>query len=381
MHARTGTGAGFRPQWLFFKKDSWGLSSFLTRGVQWNSLIVEMGFANAYWKRGLPLVVAGGVVFSVQAQRATLYPKQSILFSSPASNPGFSNMPSLSPKPPESLDFGKTLQAPSPLDFNNPPVDMPLPAGPPVVSRAEASRRQDLLDRRKNWLLMTPAEILGATTPEKIMGIQERDESGRPKNLTALERYTERQNQLSLAATNANAFPPWNFYDKQTDTLNSIPGGLRNPDNMPGSSFNPAPDNQPLAGQNGNNGWSRLFDTPAPTPGVPAVQQNDMERFRQLLKSGASSVPAATTPSLGGIKSSLPQTALSSGLGQSALTPIGASFTPLSSGIGKPAEMPKLPSIWSLSLTSPPSAAAWAPQPPPWLSPTPQPFVSPQRKF
>jgi hypothetical protein len=148
-----------------------------------------------------------------------------------------------------------------------------------------------------------------------------------------------------------------------------------------------------------------LFGSPSPSPVVTKAQQTDMERFRQLLKPGSSSTAAATTHSLGGIKISLPQTELGSDLGQSALTPVGASFTPklvefvplverqyslapvgasftpLNNGIGKPAEMPKLPSIWSLSLTSPPSAAAWAPQQPPWLSLTPQPFTIPQRKF
>jgi hypothetical protein len=253
--------------------------------------------------------------------------------------------------------------------------------GVPVVSPAEALRMQDLLDRRKNWMLLTPAEILGATTPEKIMGIQERDAAGRPKNLTALERYTERRNQTRPVDTNTNAFPTWIFSDKQPDALNSIPGGLGSPNNLAGSLLNPAPDNQTLAGQNGNNNWSKLFDSPPP-PVVTPAQQTDMEQFRQLLRPGSSSTAAAATPSLlSGIKISLPQTALSSGLGQSALTPVGASFTPLNNGIGKPAEMPKLPSIWSLSLTSSPSAAAWAPQPPPWLSPTPQSFVFPQRKF
>ena len=290
-------------------------------------------------------------------------------------------MPSLSPKPPESLDFGNTLQAPPSFNFSGPPVDTPLPVGVPVVSPAEALRMQDLLDRRKNWMLLTPAEILGATTPEKILGIQEHDAAGRPKNLTALERYTERQNQTPPVNTNTNAFPTWNFSDKQPDTSNSIPGGLGSPDNMAGPLLNPAPDNQTFAGQNENNNWSKLFGSPSPSPVVILAQQTDMERFRQLLQPGSSSTAAAATPSLSGIKISLPQTALSSGLGQSALTPVGASFTPLNSGIGKPAEMPKLPSIWSLSLTSPPSAAAWAPQPPPWLSPTPQPFAFPQRKF
>ena len=340
-----------------------------------------MGFTFAYLKRVLPLAAVLVAAFSVQAQRAAFRPGQPILFSSPESDAVLSNMPSLAPKPPESPDFGNPLQAPPPLNFSGPPVDTPLPMGVPVVSRAGALRMQELLDRRKNWMLLTPAEILGATTPEKIMGIQEHDASGRPKNLTALERYTERRNQLPPADTNSNAFPTWKFSDKQPDTVNSIPGGLGSSDNMASSLLNPAADNQPFAGQNGNNSWSKLFDSPSPPPGVTMAQQTDMERFRQLLKSGSSATAAAATPSLSGIKISLPQTALSSGLGQSALTPVGASFTPLNSGIGKPAEMPKLPSIWSLSLTSPPSAAAWAPQPPPWLSPTPQPFAAPQRKF
>jgi hypothetical protein len=341
-----------------------------------------MGFSLAYLKRGLPSAAALVAVFSVQAQHAAFRPGQSILFSSPESDTVFSNMPSLAPKPPESLDFGSTLEAPPSFNFSGPSVDTPLPMGVPVVSPAEALRMQELLDRRKNWMLLTPAEILGATTPEKIMGVQERDAAGRPKNLTALERYTERRDQTPPVNTNINAFPTWNFSDKQPDTLNSIPGGLGSPNNMAGSLLNPAPDNQTFAGQNGNNNWSKLFDSPSPSPVVTLAQQTDMDRFRQLLKPGSSSTAAAATPSLlSGIKISLPQTALSSGLGQSALTPVGASFTPLNNGIGKPAEMPKLPSIWSLSLTSPPSAAAWAPQPPPWLSPTPQPFAFPQRKF
>ena len=340
-----------------------------------------MGFSFAYLKRGLPLAAVLVAVFSAQAQRAGLGTGQSILFSSPESDTVFSNMPSLSPKPPESLDFGNTLQAPPSFNFSDLPVDTPLPVSVPVVSPAEALRMQDLLDRRKNWMLLTPAEILGATTPEKILGIQEHDAAGRPKNSTALERYTERQNQPPPAETNANAFPAWNFSDKQPDTLNSIPGGLGSPNNMAGPLLNPAPDNQIFAGQNENNSWSKLFGSPSPSPVVTMAQQTDMDRFRQLLKPSPSSTAAAATPSLSGIKISLPQTALSSGLGQSALTPVGASFTPLNNGIGKPAEMPKLPSIWSLSLTSPPSAAAWAPQPPPWLSPTPQPFAFPQRKF
>ena len=253
-----------------------------------------MGFTFAYLKRVLPLAAAVSVaVFSVQAQRAAFRPGQSILFSSPANDTVFSNLPSLSPKPPESLDLGNTLQAPPSFNFSGPDVDTPLPVDVPVVSPAEVLRMQDLLDKRKNWMLLTPAEILGATTPEKILGIQERDAAGRPKNLTALERYTERQNQTPPVNANTNAFPTWNFSDNQPDPLNSIPGGLGSPDNLASPLLNPVPDNQTFAGQNENNSWSKLFGSPppppSPSPAVILAQQTDMERFRQLLKPGSSS--------------------------------------------------------------------------------------------
>ena len=50
------------------------------------------------------------------------------------------------------------------------------------------------------------------------------------------------------------------------------------------------------------------------------------------------------------------------------VNPVGASFAPLSSGIGRPAGLTPLPGIagatnWQSSAASP----AWAPQPPPWL--------------
>jgi hypothetical protein len=106
-----------------------------------------------------------------------------------------------------------------------------------------------------------------------------------------------------------------------------------------------------------------------------------MDRFRQLLNPGSPATAPTATPALGGLKTSLPQTLLGSGLAQPQAARIGASFAPLNSGIGKPADLPKLSGAWGLSYTSTPPAAAWAPQPAPWLSPAPQPFVVPQRKF
>lgn len=310
---------------------------------------------------------------------------QPIIFSSPASDGPASQMPSLSPKPPESLDLGDVAQAPLQFNFNDSPLAAPLPSVAPMVSPAEAARAQDLLDRRNNWMLLTPAEILGKATPEKMMGIPERDAFGQRKYPTALERYTERQNQMLPAKTNAlqmgYSSPAWNFPGDRGGASNSINGGWGNPENLANPLFNSTPDSQSLARQNENGGWSKLFGQPAQPPAPDPAQLTDMDRFRQLLNPGSPATAPTATPALGGLKTSLPQTLLGSGLAQPQAARIGASFAPLNSGIGKPADLPKLSGAWGLSYTSTPPAAAWAPQPAPWLSPAPQPFVVPQRKF
>jgi len=345
-----------------------------------------MGFILAYLKRGLPLAaIACAAVFSVRAQGAGSRHGQPILFSSPAiDNVESTNLPSLSPKPPGALDLEGIAQAPENFNFDRPGGTPLLPFGAPPVFSGENSRLEDL---RRNWTLLTPAEILGAATPEKMMGISERDAFGQPKNLTVLERYTERQNQLQLrlAKTNAlladDAASAWNVSGDSYGMTNSLSSGWRNAEDMVNPLFNSASGRQTLSRQNENSAWSRLFGQPVALPAPNLAQQAGMDRFRQLLNPGSSPITPVATSSSDGIKTSLPQTMLGSSLAQASTPRIGASFTPLSSGISKPPELPKLPTAWNLSYTSTPPAAAWSPQPAPWLAPGPQPFVAPQRKF
>ena len=343
-----------------------------------------MGFILAYLKRGLVLTaMVSAAAWSAQAQGWGSRPGQPILFSSPEIEDADStNMPSLSPKPPGALDLEDVARAPENFEINNVGAAMPPPA--PGVLYGGDSREQDL---RRNWMLLTPAEILGAATPEKMMGIKERDAFGQPKNLTAMELYTERQNrmQLLMARTNAlqdgDSASTWNLSGDSFGVSNSFGGEWRNAETRASSLFNPGSDRETLAGQNGNSAWSRLFNQPAMLPAPSLTAAEDMERFRQLLNPGSSSVTPAAISSLDGIKTSLPRTMLDSSLDQSSPNPMGASYTPLSSGISKLPELPKLPTVWSLGYTSAPPAAAWAPQLAPWLVPGPQPFVAPQRKF
>lgn len=346
-----------------------------------------MGFSLASFKRGLPLAAAAGLaVFPAPAQSPASRGGQPILFSSPTADNIGSNTPSLSPQPPELLEFKDAADAPPQFSFNNLPQAAPLPAVP-LPTLAGILREQDRQDRNRNWAMLTPAEILGVATPENILGVAERDAFGQSKNSTALERYFERRNQLLLLArTNALptdiASPAWISSSDRHDDWGFIYRGQESPAGMARPSLNPVPDDPFQARQNEDSSWSKLFEaTPtALAPGPDQAQVGEMERFRQLLNSGSPAVPAAT-PNLGGLRTSLPHSLLSSESDRSQPNRIGASYAPLTSGFGRPAEMPKLTSPWGLNYTSSPPASAWAPQLAPWLSPTPQPFTVPQRKF
>ncbi len=309
------------------------------------------------------------------------------MFSSPTTDNIGSNTPSLSPQPPELLEFKDAADAPPQFNFDRLPQDAFVPAAT-LATLVEILREQDRQDRNRNWAMLTPAEILGVATPEKILGVAERDAFGQSKNSTALERYLERRDHLLLLAkTNAlptdKASPAWILSSDGHDDWGSMYRGQESPAGMARPSLDPVPADPFRARQNENGSWSKLFDVnpTALAPGPDPAQVGEMERFRQLLNPGSPAAVPAATPNLGGLKTSLPQSLLSSGPDQPPPNRMGASYAPLTSGIGRPAEMPKLTSPWSLNYTSSPPASAWAPQLAPWLAPTPQPFTAPQRKF
>ena len=353
-----------------------------------------MGFSLAPFKRGLPLAaIASLAVYPALAQRSVFRGGQPIVFSSPTGEPLLSNTPSLSPRPPESLDLSDAAQAPLLMNFSRLPDTESLPSVMPLRMPGETERERELDDRRRNWALLTPAEILGVVTPEQVLGVTERDAFGQPKYQTALERYADRQNRRLLASTNGppagNAPPAWYSPDGQQGDPKFLFGTREMPDGQKKSRFYPTPNNPLSAQPNDNSSWARLFD-PTPTATTPAAftpaapnpdHLDDMERFRQLLNSGSPSVAAAAAPVAGGLKTSLPQALLGTGLAQAQSTPLGSPVSPVMSGIGRPAGLPKLTPGWTLSYTSPPPAEAWMPQPAPRLSPLPQPFTAPQRKF
>jgi hypothetical protein len=107
-----------------------------------------------------------------------------------------------------------------------------------------------------------------------------------------------------------------------------------------------------------------------------------MAQFQQLLEPHSLPGGTAKAPMLGSPIFSSSSTAPNPAAGPSAVIPIGASYTPLSSGIVMPAGLTPLPGILGpTNVPLPAFAPEWKPQAPPWVSSAPQLGVIPQRKF
>jgi hypothetical protein len=336
-----------------------------------------MDFYPPKLKFQLLVVATSAMVLSAAAQQFG----QSIVFSSPQNDDAQSVTPSLTPPNSPLLLLPSTMQAPvSPFSYDVP--DNLLPPPPPNVS--EQQRMKKLLDDRKNWTLMTPEEIFG-TTKENPFQPTERDAFGNKKNETQLESYLDRQKQSPDGRTNDwqndRADSPWDLTHDQ-DRANPFDSRRNDTTDSPQSLnrfFSSQRNSDVPANQNGIVSWDS-FSTPPPQASVkPNLEQlAAMARFRQLLE--PSPAPAEPSPNSRFFPVSKPVVDPNFTQPDFVPNPAGASFTPLSSGMGRPAGLTPLPGI-TTHLSSPAAVPAWAPQPPPWVSQGPQPFAAPQWKF
>jgi hypothetical protein len=346
------------------------------------------------WSPLLALTVLVMVPF-VEAQPAATNAWKPIIFSSPAGNEISSNPISPSTQPLATADFRGLFQDASPLpSFND---FGPAPA-PNTGGRIQKSTRD-----QQDWIFMTPAEILGVSS-EQILSTGKRNENDQQKNLSPMERYLEARNPSARYDRSGNPSRSRDFWGQGNDQTNSDNSSLdlmnSDPDDLPsptifGQPFGAAPDATASADPNKDSVWSKIFGTPvappAPSASTIAKQQAEMDQFRQLLNPGFVPVTAATTvpDNTTAFKSqNSPPTSdytqpgsTQLGSAQPLFNPIGASFAPLNSGIGQPAALATLPTITRQAGLPAATTPAWAPQPAPWLSQTPQPFAIPQRKF
>ena len=331
----------------------------------------------------------GGFVWPAQAQNAAAPASQPIIFSSSVKDTLAGKAPTGSA---DMAAFNHAVQMPSTafnFDSVNPVMPLPQPVAP-VISPAEGRRLQELLDRRRNWASMTPAQILDVTTPEnafQLPGQNEDNKTGllKDKNtdrtMAQAGRYGEMRNRPDSFATNAfstgnNSSSPWlsdSDGSLNPDARDSARGGTAQPLSR---FFNAANFRNNLFGnQDGMNDWSRPFNSGQPVSTTPSpAQQLAMAQFRQLLESGS---PAAAAPA--GRASFKTQTS-----GTFFRTAGNGGFNSLMAPMGISSPLATLPVLRSLNAqndTASPLAPSWAPQAAPWTSQTPQPFTVPQRKF
>lgn len=172
---------------------------------------------------------------------------------------------------------------------------------PPPVNRTLSPHEKELLDRRRNWVFMTPEELLSGENSEEMLGIKQYDKDGSEKHpTTVMERYYER-----LIEPNRNMVT--NQFDKDSDSwstaTNTIVDGEqnRNSEHPFESPFNSGPERevfQPLR----PNSLSDVFGTSpdstasdAETIKAEKEQKAHMESFKQLWEIDQPSAPAAAS--------------------------------------------------------------------------------------
>jgi hypothetical protein len=323
------------------------------------------------------------VVFSARAQQGG----EPIIFSSPTGGGVSSNLTSLS-KPddlPNTLSF-----TPSGLGPDLPSGPAPsLPAIPAAVSISEGQQLQNLLNPKKDWTLMTPSEIMGVSTPEKILQVPERDAMGLRENPDSLENFLGRQDSSQPTATNGyskdNSLSAWHF-QRNDDLQPGIPSPIgANVSSIPSSLGQLFSQNS--SGHNGGgNVWQNFGrSSPVSTSLNTSRTTTELDQFKKLLGMGsavdssASATPISYDSSSSAFSSSEPSP--DNNFSRPVANPVGTSYIPLSSGIGTPMGLPSLPTLTGQGNLQSAITPAWTPQAPPWTDQGPQPFVIPQRKF
>ena len=235
---------------------------------------------------------------------------------------------------------------------------------PPPVTRTLTPREKELLDRRRNWVFMTPEEMMSGESAEDMLGIEQYyKKRGDKQPMTAMERYYE-----NLFHSSRNIAT--NQFDRDSDSWSkgtNTPGGAdQNGDTTRtfDSPFNSSPAHEAFRPVRPNT-FSDVFGTgPDPSTLDPETiraqqeQKAHMESFKELWDMSQPSTPAEAFSSgssgSGSRSSSFPS-----------MQPVLGTATPSVAG----------PSAHANSASAPPAPA------PVHTSPPRPNFTMPQRPF
>lgn len=246
-------------------------------------------------------------------------------------------------------------------------------------------------DDSKNWMLMTPEEILGVKTADDILGVK----SDKDASLTQEQKFLKRQQPAQTSQIDLN-----NTGNNDNNNNPNGPLNLRSWTDSSGNTVNASDPNhsgvgpfQTLGGllddrQNGgalyqlsqNSVFGNSANASAPSAAQLAKQKADMDAFRVLLGEKPDDRSAnANNPNLNPSLSYRPK-ASDNDDSDPLASRNGVGLKPLSDQYTKPVGLTQ-PSVFSHPIKKNNQPPAWAPKPPPWLSQGPSLDGVPQRKF
>ena len=314
---------------------------------------------------------------------------ESIVFTKPPDDPAAKANSFMDQQPQHDT---ASLKMPAPL-FNGPQASPDFDATafmqqPPPLSPQQIQQQEKEENERRNWGLMTPAEIFGVPTVGQIFGMPEPDAD---KDLTPEERFLRRERQAydepvtnSLQADGGTWNDSNNPFQKSGDRDNRGPDENTDPDQRNHSSQSPFRQANSSEQSEADRRQNSIFQSVFSTPPAPAKESPEhaaqMERFRTLLESQ----PAFETPQTMPVAASF-QSSYQSPAGQPAVPEYkaptaydaAANFeAQRQQEIGKPMGIAPLPPISAQPKKKDDSKPLV--KPPPWLSDQPQPNTPPR---
>ena len=326
------------------------------------------------WSR-LVMIAFAALIFPAAAQ-------QTIIFSKPADATADKANAFL----PNADHHVGDYNAPHELFHDYTPDNLPMPK--PVLSLdANDPSLKEALDRRKNWTLLTPEQILGIQTPEEILGVQ--PEKPEEKKLSLEEKFMLRESRATMmAATNGRAVSPlWGERNENNPFALKNKNDENDPLHQSSQKIETGPHyfNQLLnASDTGvdadgkrisswGNGDFAQPDQPKQTP----EQVADMERFRAMMEPQSPPDKVQVTTRISAPATPAPDPFLQP---KPVENPNGQGITPLEDTSSRPTGITPLPGISTPAPKPVATRPSWQAQLPPWLTDGPQ-AHNPNRNF
>lgn len=315
--------------------------------------------------------ISGWLVIPLLTGGLPLMAQQTIVFSKPA-DASADKANSFMDSSRSSRVNADSYKAPKPFfqDYSPSPA---LPA--PIYYQNNDASVREALNKRKNWTLLTPEQILGIQTPEQILGV---DDAKGDKKLSLEEQFLRRQDRSSgtnnRALTALTRRDDENPFGKKREDQNSYlrgnePSREQNMPSSPASYFDrlsgAAAQNAYAPGkERENSAWASSFAQPTAAKPTPE-QVASMDRFRAMME-----------PTAPPVKKSEPDRWISATPAADPYLQPQPKVNPAGMGIldnsARPTGIQPLPSVTGPAKTPQTVRPAWQAQLPPWLSDKPQ---------